>query len=462
MLRHDIQLLADQGVITTPTLAWPLPWGTIARDLRAMEPDGVLTSEARAALSRLQARAQRETRSGVLLPNLMVSVAEEPRMVRTFEDTPRESGEVRAGLGWTGDRFAVNVQVAAVSDPDDNKDIRLDGSYAGVALGNWMLSANAMDRWWGPGWEGSLILSNNARPVPAFSLERNYADPLDIKWLRWVGPWTAQVIYGQMEDDRFVPNARLFGMRVGFRPVPTLEVGLSRAAQWCGTGRPCDFSTFVDMLTGLKDNTEDPNARDDEPGNQLAGYDLRWAPTVLGRQIAIYAQLIGEDEAGGLPSQFLGLVGVETWGLLRRFSTSFRVHAEYADTRCGGVSDAMPSLRCAYNHSLYQTGYRYRGRVVGHAVESDGLMFSVGGLFVPESGRSWNALARRIVVNRSDDARNTISQAQQTIMNLELSHSREIYLGQIDVGLGYDRIENDRTGDRDDEIRAFLHWHWDL
>ncbi len=42
-----------------------------------------------------------------------------------------------------------------------------DGSYLGVNVGNFMLSAGYIERWWGPGWDGSLILSTNARPIPA-------------------------------------------------------------------------------------------------------------------------------------------------------------------------------------------------------------------------------------------------------------------------------------------------------
>ena len=31
------------------------------------------------------------------------------------------------------------------------------------------LRLSVTDRWWGPGWDGSLILSNNARPIPAIT-----------------------------------------------------------------------------------------------------------------------------------------------------------------------------------------------------------------------------------------------------------------------------------------------------
>jgi hypothetical protein len=46
-------------------------------------------------------------------------------------------------------------------------------------LGNWSTSLGKVDRWWGPGWDGSLILSTNARPIPAISLDRRIAEPFE-------------------------------------------------------------------------------------------------------------------------------------------------------------------------------------------------------------------------------------------------------------------------------------------
>ncbi len=103
-------------------------------------------------------------------------------MLRDFADTPREEGELGMRASWLTDHFAVNLQGSYVVDPDDDKDWRADGSYLGVNFGNFMLSAGFMERWWGPGWDGSLILSTNARPIPTITLERNYTDPFKTQW----------------------------------------------------------------------------------------------------------------------------------------------------------------------------------------------------------------------------------------------------------------------------------------
>ena len=101
----------------------------------------------------------------------------------------------------------------------------------------------------------------------------------------------------QLDDERVVNDALLFGIRGSIRPVSGLEIGISRTAQWCGDDRPCDFSTFVDLLIG-NDNRGVNVSPDDEPGNQLGGFDIRYS---LPRQIPIaaYMQWIGEDGRGG-------------------------------------------------------------------------------------------------------------------------------------------------------------------
>ena len=97
--------------------------------------------------------------------------------------------------------------------------------------GNVTIAASTMDRWWGPGWDGSLILSNNARPMPALTIGRNRTHAFETKWLSWLGPWDLEVMFGQMEEDRVIPNTKFFGMRFTFRPFKSLEIGLSRSAQ---------------------------------------------------------------------------------------------------------------------------------------------------------------------------------------------------------------------------------------
>ncbi len=101
--------------------------------------------------------------------------------MRSFSDTPRESVEIDGGFNWTGDRLSIQLNGQAVDSPADGKDYRADGSAVAVILVNFSLSANTLERWWGPGWDGSLILSNIARLLPAISIDRNFTDAFDSK-----------------------------------------------------------------------------------------------------------------------------------------------------------------------------------------------------------------------------------------------------------------------------------------
>jgi len=450
-LRHDISVLADRGILRGPITSWPLSWPDIARDVLGRQLDASTDRATRAALIRVQRAARRMTRIGEVEWHARSAVAEEPTPLRTFADEPREEGELGLGASWTGERFGVRLQALGVVDPDDDREIRLDGSYAGVNIGNFMVSAGAMERWWGPGWEGSLILSNSARPIPSITVERNYSDAFDVPVLRWFGPWRASIVLGQLEGSRAdFPDARFLGMRVSFKPLQQLEIGLSRTAQWCGEGRPCNFRTFGDLLTG-RDNDQ---ALGEQPGNQLAGYDARWAFKSI--PVAAYGQLIGEDEAGGLPSKFLGLAGMEVWGSSPL--GEWRLHAEYADTSCS-FSHAEPEFNCAYESSIYTQGYRYRGRSIGHAMDGDGRMYSAGAVLITDLDDEWHVLARRVELNRDSmtpDSRHTLAPVAAEVTNIELSHTRSVPVGRLRVGVGYDDYKARLDGGDDSTLRGFV------
>ncbi|MGI9259035.1 MAG: capsule assembly Wzi family protein [Gammaproteobacteria bacterium] len=455
-LRNDIQLLADAGIIDAPITGWPifLTGITLNSDAIAM-----LDPATAAALERVFPSREPHT-----LPRLDFRLGgiNEPERLRGFANVPRASGEASARFAWEGGRFALDVSATRVSDPVDGDKNRLDGSYIGVAIGNWFVSASTTDRWWGPGWDGSMILSNNARPIPAISVQRREARPTSIRWLRWVGPWTTQLIMGQMESDRHIPDTRFFGWRVGFKPLPRLEVGLSRTAQWCGEGRPCGFDTFIDLLSGIRDNQGQNVSSDEEPGNQLAGFDLRYSFDLFDHPLAFYTQWIGEDEQNGVPSGYLAQLGFETWGSIRNNGSSYRVHVEYNEPTCSAITDEDPNFGCAYNHFRYRDGYRYKGRVIGHSADSDGKIVSFGGMLFTADGHSWQVVARHGELNRDSRARHSLTPLKQDISTLELRHVRKFDFGDLVLGIGAESAEVVSTGEQLDETRAYAEFIYKL
>ena len=72
-------------------------------------------------------------------------------------------------------------------------------------------------------------------------------------------------------------------MRVEFEPtlVEGLEIGLFRMMQLGGEGRPQGLSIWVDAFLTRQILVRTREGTPKEPGNQLAGLDLRWNPSTF-------------------------------------------------------------------------------------------------------------------------------------------------------------------------------------
>jgi Capsule assembly protein Wzi len=433
-LRADILLLADAGILHGPVTTWPISWPDIARDALSADGHGLDTATGDALL-RVQRLARAASSRGFAGMGIRVSGAYEPITLREFADSPREEGELALRASWLTEHVALNLQGSYAVDPDDGKEFRADGSYLGVNFGNFMLSAGFMERWWGPGWDNSLILSTNARPIPSVTLERNYTDPFKSKWLSWIGPWRASIAMGRAEASGVpVEDVRFFAARVNFRPRPWLEFGLTRTAQWCGGDRPCDWGTFVDMVFGHDNQTTDGSPSAQQPGNQMAGYDMRLRSPWRALPLVFYTQWIGEDEAGGLPSKFIGQFGLETWGSTR--FGGWRARVEYNDTACN-FDRENPDFGCAYRNEIYPQGYAYRGQIIGSSMDNDSRMFTLAGLLTRPNGDVLTITVRRADINR-DGGDHAISEVPLDVDNVELRYSRGLGAGKVSVAIGYE------------------------
>jgi len=273
----------------------------------------------------------------------------------------------RLGLGWSdtvdqrGRRFDAGFN--------------LDGSELSTTLGAGRVYASVQRRHWGPSWVGSLILDAGAAPLPAIGWRTSESLRFANPWFAWLGPWSADVFVGTLAGHSQPERPRLWGGRFQFMPLDDFEVGLSRVVEWGGRSREENFSTLWRALLG-HDNVGDG---DYNPSNQLGGFDLRYTRRLGERSAAsVYAQAIGEDEAGGLPASYLGSAGIDL--AFEVDAASWRVFVERADTVAGGFSGhSRPGV--AYQHSVYLQGYSQQGRPLGFPAGGDVMLTSLGLLF---------------------------------------------------------------------------------
>jgi len=297
--------------------------------------------------------------------------------------------------------------------------------------------------------------------MPTVMVERAEARPSTVSWLEWLGPYRFSFGISQMEENRQDIDSPLFmAWRVVIMPFKDFELGFSRTAQFCGDQLECDLNTFGNMLAG-NDNVGIDATPENEPGNQMTGFDMRWASPIGSGPYAIYAQMIGEDESSYVPVKYLGQVGFEVWkplaegGLLQWF-------AEYADTTCAGItpnSNRGPFYHYAYNQGRFNVeGYRYRGRVIGHTTDADAQSISLGTIYNATDGKLWTATARYADLNHgSADARNTVSAVPARYMALEFGWKGRLFGEHIDFDVGVESIEPE-TGERETDAFGFIGW----
>ena len=252
--------------------------------------------------------------------------------------------------------FAYKVKVTNAYQEDK---IYFDESYLAYKFKNHVFTIGRINRWWSPSESYSLIMSNSARPLPGVGYKNYIPIKSQNNFLKFLGYVNYEFFLNELEKERAIPNTLLFGNRVTFKPHDSFKFSFLRLAQFGGKNRPKDADTIIKMLIG-KDNTSANLSFTEQPGNQLAGFDFVYSPQI-NRNLKIYMQTIGEDEAGYFPSRKMSLYGFSYFfeGLN---PTSLSI--DHIDTFNGFRNSS-------YNHVLYKSGLRHYGIPIGASIDAD-------------------------------------------------------------------------------------------
>jgi len=406
-LRADLEYLSSLHLIHQPISTWPLPIKEInlSKDL--------LTQDSRLSIHQVETTDFK----------IKLSSLQDQPVLSHFGITERDQNNTSLSFSHLSGPLEANLSAQLINNQTDLR-LKYDNTYLNLNFSDWTLGIGAIDRWWGPGWDSSLILSNNARPVPSFYFERNRTDAFSNSWLRWIGPWNLITFLGRLEENRAVPNALLWGMRIVFKPIISIEIGLSRTAIWAGNGRPRDVRAFTDILIG-NDNVSRFNTNPDkELGNQLAGLDFKFSHHYHSIGFSIYSEIIGEDEAGGWPSRPLIMFGSAIYFSV--YQQRQVIFFEYSDTALDGLSSEK-IFGSAYRHGLYTTGYLHKGRTLGSTYDNDSQIFALGTLVGLNNNYKLRATLRHLNLNRdnlkglNDNPNNSVSSEQLETIQLSFT-----------------------------------------
>ncbi len=290
------------------------------------------------------------------------------------------------GRGHLGDILSLYYQ-PEVSHNKDSDHVRLQVGYGKLTFWNTELEVGRDSLWWGPGFRGSMLFSNNAPPLDQIKI--GSAEPFRLPWfLHYLGPIKVTGLVGQLERDRDYPHALVGAYRISMAPTRFIEVGLGRAFQFGEKGlgysaKDFPYTLYQSFLQGGGSNTY--NASNLAKNiNNLGSLDVTVRiPNVdryifIARDMSLYGEM-GVDDSGPFFSHdegsrtdrkgsifFMrkpgGLIGTYLTGFLGDPKLDFRF--EYAST-----SDIE------FTHSVYTSGFENRGSVLSHFIGTDGSEF---------------------------------------------------------------------------------------
>ena len=404
-LKADLDWLNTQGVTQISTSTWPLTANEIKR---ALNTANAQTPAQQQILQSVQTRLNQNRDSVVKGSAALHIQTDRDQLPQKFADDQLAGQQASVGVSLSEAEWEFNLQANLKNDKliDDSSDVSFEGSYlAGTAANQWLI-AGKIPTWWGPGHDGSLIRGDASLPVAGFTMQRDQRTAPTSPYLSWVGPWQYQLFAGQLEDYEAIPDAKLFGARLTASPWEWLEVGASRTFMWGGEGRPQSFGSFADAVLGTKDNIEADDETED-PANQLGGFDARLSlASLVNVPAGVYAQYIGEDEAGGLPAKNMYLAGVDYASAV--YGKPYQLYAEYTDTRTSGEVKGI-----SYAHGTYTDGYYQQGFPLGYALGGDAESIALGGRLWLDNRNFINAKVQHAKVNQAE-IRNEINQAFPT------------------------------------------------
>ncbi|MGQ9695006.1 MAG: capsule assembly Wzi family protein [Thermodesulfobacteriota bacterium] len=240
----------------------------------------------------------------------------------------------------------------------ENAHLELEKSYLKFELFNIELEVGRDSLWWGPGRNGALLLSNNARPFDMlkFSNQRPFSIPFLglLKFNLFLSP----LDYG----EPFVAEPLLHGLRLHFKPHPIFEIGISHIAIFEGQGRKAlSFKDYLDIIFG---NANREYTKLDSNQQIAIDLSLRWPNFYkilpLARSLKFYGEY-GAEDTGFLPDRRALLLGLAFYDifLLGRID----LFLEYTDTSPASVPAAW------YTHNFYPP--IFHDRIFGHHAGSN-------------------------------------------------------------------------------------------
>jgi hypothetical protein len=251
-------------------------------------------------------------------------------------------------------------------EENDETEVRVHKWYMKFTVDNFEIEWGRDSLWWGPGYHGALLMSNNARPFDMIKISNPRATILP-SIFRYLGPFRYNLFLSELDKEvvsEHPPNSRLFGARFDFKPHPILELGVSYLAHFGGERPGFESLNIPDYLYIIfsSGNRSGDNRDSNKEFAVDAALTIPNLATILpvAHSLKLYAEWGGEDEAT-LPYKRAYLLGMVLNDIF--LAQGLKLRAEYADLSPKNCPGAW------YEHSYWPM--KNYGRVFGHHAGTD-------------------------------------------------------------------------------------------
>ncbi len=251
----------------------------------------------------------------------------------------------------------------------DADDTTFDEAYFTFSVKNFSVSVGRQSLWWGAGFHGNLLLTDNAAPLDMVKI--GTWQPLSLPKI----DADVSVVYflAKLKRNRIVSEAKLHGVRFSLALQKNIVVSASRLVMMGGDrgGRALGIDDLVKSMVDGNYNTQR-----EQNNNQMTGFDFVYRmpqlpPNPIFQNLLFYGEAAfdGEEDSGF--SNPATLFGIYTVDILRHMGLSLRM--EYASTDSNAAHEW-------YTHNLYGTGWTHKGHMLGHHMggDADDLYIALG------------------------------------------------------------------------------------
>ncbi len=255
------------------------------------------------------------------------------------------NAELRFAMeGYAGSTASMLIEPLLLHTPEVDQ-LKIQKGYAKLGGGGLELEVGRDANWFGPGYRGTVTLTNNAQNFDQIKLSS--PEPLDVGWVKeYLGDFKYSLIFSRFDETGAGSTLRqpyFLGLKLALKPKPWFEIGGNFVRQEGGPGLS-GHTSITDFIFGGGNTNK---------SNSIAGLDMRFRIPWL-RNTELYGEFAGEDSALFWPILESYVAGIYIPRLTDSGQDDFRFEYFWGHAYL-------------YSDFKFPEGYVYHGMTPGHS-----------------------------------------------------------------------------------------------